>query len=186
MPIIKELDELASIAKVKPEDVSLLCVVGSVVYGVAGPESDVDYLLVSNSAADALILKDDVDIVVKNTSTFMECIRTGSVFFLEGLFSPPEFSLVKKISSPAINKNAVAISALEKSQSDFKKGMATENPKKVFHSLRVLDYGYQIVSQGKIVSFQSVVDLYEEILTSPNLAEFSPLHEEYCARLRGV
>jgi len=184
MPIIKEQDELVAIAKAKSKDVVLLCVMGSVVYGVAGPESDVDYLLVSDSASDALILKEEVDIVVKNTTTFIEGVRAGSVFFIEGLFSPPEFSLVRRITTPPINKTAVAVSALERAQSDFKKGMATENPKRVFHALRVLDYGHQIVSQGKIVSFLSVADLYEDIMTSPDLSEFSALYEEYCERLK--
>lgn len=165
------LAEVLRIGRAQEEEVDLVVVVGSHVYGLAGPESDVDFLMVTKKPlGSGLILQNSVDVVVKSRDDFLSSLDSGSIFSFEGLFAPPEFSLLRRLDyvrSP--DRKKVAESALERSRSDYKKGTRTNDPKRVFHAIRVLDFAHQILTLGSIHNFKSVNYLYEEILTSPEL-----------------
>jgi len=179
------LDEVLRTGQVQEGEVDLLVVVGSQVYGLAGPESDVDFLMVTKEpTGSTLILQNNIDIVVKSRGDFLSSLDSGSVFSFEGLFTPPEFSLLRKLNyARSPDRKKVAESALERSRSDYKKGTRTNDPKKVFHSIRVLDFAHQILTQGSIRNFKSVNYLYEEILTSPDLSLTAEAYSAYEKRV---
>lgn len=73
--------------------------------------------------------------------------------------------------------------------------------KSLWHSLRMIDFGFQIATTGQIYDYQSCNDLYKEIESDYNLIDdydnandfwsflhkkYKPIHNQYMSKLRSV
>lgn len=159
---------------------------GSVVYGTATPGiSDEDFVVV----LDDCNIKDETQCQVDNCQyTFypeemwQQMIKDNNVCAMECLMLPDEF--VVKDSGYTFN-NLWSVVKPEKIREQFsatasnswvkcKKKLTVEKDfapriakKSLWHSLRLLMFGIQILKYGKIIDFQCANDLYDEIVNNP-------------------
>jgi len=193
------VDTLTSILRVDAKDVRLACRVGSRVYGTAGPTSDEDFLVVLAKPGQKqdLAFADGINIVVHGIGTFQQALDDQSVFALEGFFAPSEHVLVpaKPPFKYSLDRKKLAISATEKSQADWQKGIKKflDEPgasrKKLFHSLRVPAFALQIIKTGKLTDFTVANAWFEDIMTGPDdnvdwyAEQFGKVRESLCTEL---
>ena len=166
--------------------------VGSRVYGTATPESDHDFVLVLNEATcrNELIHHPNVNVTVRGLLAFNGAIREGNIFTLECVFAPGP-AVLKSLSTlpSSIEERArrqVGFSAVERADSDFKKGIKTNNSKRIYHAFRVLDFAQQIMDCGRIRDFTTAKQIYEDVMTEPRPLEeaFSKSFEDRRGLLR--
>lgn len=145
---------------------------GSRVYGTNRPDSDYDYVRVCGEQETS----DDTNISYYTPESFqskldnmdiqaMECYflddqRLDKIEDYKFTFKLDKVALRRSISATANNswvkgKKRLIIEA------DYDKMIAI---KSVFHSIRILDFGIQIASQGKITNYGSMNFLWEDIL----------------------
>lgn len=63
--------------------------------------------------------------------------------------------------------------------------MKIDDPTRVYHAFRVLDYALQVVRTGVIADFRSAQALYEMVMTEPRSLDkaFSKLFQLHCSSL---
>ncbi|MBK8253745.1 MAG: nucleotidyltransferase domain-containing protein [Polyangiaceae bacterium] len=185
-----ELRSLLALLRRPQTDVRLAVRVGSRVYQTAGPQSDVDYLVVLNAPdhkAD-LLFGPNINVTLHGTRSFEKALNEGSVYAFEALFAPAPHRLVftPQPFSYKFNPPNIVASAVARSKSDFEKAKKTypDEPnaarKKLFHSLRILLFARELVETAKLTRFDAAKDVFEEIMSHP-ATTFEPLGAEFGA-----
>jgi len=138
---------------------------GSRVYGTATPESDYDYIIVAQNFFDSC----NVNIHVYTVEQFRLLLERHDIQALECIFAPAMFKIKEhypyfKIDEIDKAKLRVAISTIaSNSWVKAKKKLTVSGDysvelgiKSAFHSLRILDFGIQIASSGRIQNYGSM------------------------------
>lgn len=179
---------------------------GSQVYGTATEKSDYDYIVIleDNTPEPNLITyfpNQKVELIFYSKSEWVRRAQENDCDFLECYFLPedkkiketfiPEFKLVKeKIRS---NFSAKASNSWVK----CKKKLTVEkdyNPyigkKSLWHSLRLIRFGIQILKYGKITDYSELNYLYKEIAFNESndweyyKSKYQPLYNSYKTEFR--
>ena len=133
---------------------------GSRVYGTFTEDSDYDYIEVVDIYYPPL----DTNTHVFTISSFQAALDNHDITVLEAYFLPDEMIFIKELNfSFTLNKFKLRESISTISSNSFVKGkkkltITGDYDKKlgiksVFHSLRILDFGIQIATDGKIVDY---------------------------------
>lgn len=162
-------------------DVLNIYMYGSRVYGVATEISDYDFVM---------IVKDEVyttdkysdgncDFNIYSKSQWIEMAKENNLTFCECYFLPNEFK-IKEEFIPEFNINTTKLRAsfssiASNSWVKCKKKLIIEKDfapyigkKSIWHSFRILMFGIQILSKGRIYDYTEANFLYDEIINNEN------------------
>jgi predicted nucleotidyltransferase len=189
--------DLASLLRLlKRPDVALLVPVGSRVYGTARPDSDHDFLAVVESGRDDLLYAPDVNVTVKARASFEQALRDHSMFAMEAHFAPTR--LVEGSFPFKLDRRALWSAVEKKSAEDFAKAEKrydeepTAMAKKLFHSVRVVDFGVQLCERGRLEDFMVSAPVWAAVSAQIGAdwaelcAAVAPSREARLERLRGL
>ena len=167
---------------------------GSRVYGTASPESDYDYIIVMDDSVhdqDSLSSSyHNFNATIYGLTSFTEKLNLHKISALECWFLPAlkvlkfthvdiKFSLNKKILRESISEKASHSWVKAKKKFEVIQDRNIYVAKKsLFHSLRIIDFGIQIASKGKIEDYSSSNYLWEEIYTNP-AEHWEPYKDQY-------
>ena len=167
---------------------------GSFVYGTFTPnKSDIDYIVILPDTYKNLDKQQfengNNQYSFYTKSTWQQKLDNNDVDAIETYFLPPQF-IVKEaeffhtyIIPEKIRDNFSRVSS--NSFVKCKKKWEVENSfnprvakKSLWHSLRIVDFGIQILSHGKIVNYSSLNHLYNDIVNS-EINEWKYYKEKY-------
>lgn len=170
---------------------------GSYVYGtyIEGI-SDKDYIIiVPDTEKNEQFKYENVDYNIYTESEWIKKIKNNDIECLECTFLDKKYIVKESKQYPLkINKELVRKNISSVASNSFvkcKKKLIIKdsyNPrigkKSLWHSIRLLDFGAQIMNYGKIINYQSANKYYEQILNSPDdwnyLKEhFQPIYNKY-------
>ncbi len=143
---------------------------GSRVYGSTTINSDWDYIVVAKMYFDP----EDINIHVFTEKQFQLALNRCDIQPLECLFCDDQFKIKETIKFDAdIIKTELRRSISTITSNSWVKGkkklIVTGDYdqhlalKSIFHSLRILDFGIQIASEGRIVNYSSMNYIYNDI-----------------------
>ena len=176
-----------------PKDSSLIPY-GSVVYGTATEQSDIDLQII---LSDKEFKKEDwknklahrnFDLHVWSQSEFTEALNEHKVFAMECIYWPKVLwfrdglNFVHKPSKKKLREefSRVASNSWVKAkkklivEADYNEYIAK---KSIFHSFRILDFGIQIAESGSIIDYSSMNHILEELHTLP--ADWDTIDEAF-------
>lgn len=166
-------EQIESILKSKHIEALNLYLYGSQVYGTARKSSDYDLVVISQQPPeDQMVIRTpqmELNLNFYTPEKFQELVSRHYIVALECLSST---ALKATLSfSFKLDLSTLRESISEKSSHSFvkaKKKMEVEQDiltgkKSLFHSLRILDFGIQIATHGKIVDFTKANPYWEEI-----------------------
>ena len=146
---------------------------GSYVYGTNDSESDIDYILVVDYQGDGekQLNIDRLNINSYSINCFQSMVNNHEVSALECIFLPEKFKIEIHPINFFLNIEKLRRSFSEKSSNSWvkaKKKIDIHNEyrlgrKSLFHSLRILMFGIQIIKYGKIVNYQEANWILEKI-----------------------
>lgn len=166
---------------------------GSRVYGTNHEKSDYDFVVVMNRDIDD---KDslessyhNINVTIYNELSFQDKLNQHKIGALECYFLPQDkllknegkfkFILSKNILRESISEKASKSWVKSKKKFEVVQDRNVYIAKKsLFHSLRIIDFGIQIASKGKIEDYSSCNHLWEEIYTNP-ADTWQPYKEQY-------
>lgn len=143
---------------------------GSQIYGTASSKSDWDFLVVSDYSEKI------EGITFESTESFLEKLKTHDIRTLECILANEQFkieseSFKQKTNNWNLDLNLLRIGVSSKASNSWvkaKKKIEVENEpylglKSLFHSLRMIDFGIQIATHGRIVDYSSSNHYWQEI-----------------------
>lgn len=143
---------------------------GSKVYGTITEQSDDDYIVVVKEQKERHygIHNDEVNIHVYSDASFQKLLEQHDITALECIFSQETtYDFQLDLHKLRRSISAVASNSFVKCKKKLMPGK-DYNPyigkKSLFHSMRILDFGIQIATFGRIVDFSSSNDLFHEIM----------------------
>lgn len=169
---------------------------GSRVYGTAKEDSDKDFILIKEDGEKEQFSHQMLfDVTYENTVysivEFQKLLDDHEISALECYFLPKEFRLKDSaIFSFVLDKAKLRHSLSKKSSNSWvkaKKKFEVEadrdiyaGKKSLFHSFRILDFGIQIATTGKINDYGSQNSLFKEIMrnTSEVWEDYQSLYKE--------
>lgn len=144
---------------------------GSIVYGCATPDSDTDYIVVVESDDDNLyysVNEGDADYTVYSEKRFIKRIQEHHISALECIFQSDNDPYIKyfKLNHEALRReiSAVSSNSFVKCKKKMRDGEDYIGKKSMFHSLRILMFGIQIATHGKIVDYTCANTLLTTIM----------------------
>jgi len=180
---------------------------GSTVYGTNVKGSDEDIITVLTRVNDRhQIIDREVDgrmfsFVTHDKTSFQRGLWAHEIYALECYWLPDAKVLKypKEDWDFKLNLEHLRISLSEKTshswvkaKKKFGEGDIVRGKKSLFHSLRILKFGIQIATEGKLVNYQDGVDLWWEIYTNPSLfwtdyeKLYKKLHNELSSKFRSL
>lgn len=160
---------------------------GSRLYGTAGPDSDWDFIVIGDETRQLAI--GDINVNSYTDEDFQALVADHDITALECLSQEPE---PLTIDLPILRASISAKAS--HSWVKAKKLLTIENDvyraqKSLFHSLRILDYGYQLATMNRITCFDDVGYYWEEILKlEPNWETwqtvFKPIYNQLATDFR--
>ncbi len=200
-------DYVSLLIKIGPKefpdkDVRAVYRTGSQVYGTATPTSDEDFVVVLDSlkAKQDLLFRTNINVVVHTAKSFQEALDKHNIFALECFFLPPEH----RLKTPKVpfkfkcNRKKLVDAAISVSNTDYEKAKKIFETKpliakkKLFHSLRIPIFAYEILQNGHLVNYGAANYLWNEINdpTSRDLtwnvfnAAYGDLRQQLCQDLQ--
>lgn len=150
------------------EDILKVYPYGSIVYGCSTEKSDSDYIVVVDSEEHLYysVQEDNADYTVYSKKAFIERIREHHITALECIFQSEDDPFLKYFvyDSEALRRSVSAISAnsISKCRKRMLSGDDYSGRKSIFHAVRIVMFGIQIATYGKIIDY-SVANHYLEI-----------------------
>lgn len=132
---------------------------GSVVYGTESEKSDIDYIAVVDSKENLYynVSTEYADYTVYSESEFINQIKNHHISVMECIFQSEDDPYVKhfELDYAKLRRaiSSVASNSFGKCGKKLKQGDYYIGKKSLFHSLRILDYGIQIATYGKILDY---------------------------------
>lgn len=155
---------------------------GSTVYRTNTNNSDEDFIAVVKSEEPmAYNVKGDVDYLVYSEGMFIEAIKEHKIDVLECIFLDNEdpyreyFRLDLKLLRKEIS--SVSSNSYVKCKKKLQDGEVYIGLKSLFHSLRILDFGIQIVKYGEIKDYTSSNKHLNDIMSIGG--NWDTLHNKY-------
>lgn len=179
---------------------------GSRVYKTNNSKSDNDYIIVmkagileSGAFRDNAISNDDKSIqgIVYSRGGFQDAINNYDMGALECIFLEDQYilkntwpfklnklikrDLIKKVISKASNSWHIA-------KQQYKDGNIEHAKKGVWHALRILEFGEQIVKHNKIINYSSCNKLKDEIDSDNNfkINDYVIIRDSFIKTLRNI
>ena len=161
------------------DDARILCAFryGSRVYGTHRADSDHDFIVIAEGVDDGREYREgDLNIHTYTPGHFAGQVQQHRISALECLFLPPDMILRSTLSFPLVLGRASLRSEISaKASHSFvkaRKKLEVENEvlagrKSLFHALRILDFGIQMASHGRISDYGSSNELFAEIMDGP-------------------
>lgn len=145
---------------------------GSNVYGTANKNSDIDYIYIFDAPErlEEQMLSGGTNINCYSILFFQDLLFTHDVSALECLFLPKEFKIELHKFDFNLDLDKLRCSFSSKSSNSWEKAKKKIEvhkeyylgQKSLFHSLRILDFGIQIATKGKI-DFTNANHYWEKI-----------------------
>jgi hypothetical protein len=161
---------------------------GSQVYGTSRPDSDFDFILVGSALnAREEKISGNVNVHIHTTDVFKDDLMRHDIHNLECHFAPDWAKLQVKepFDKFQLNTNKVKQSVLSESFSSWKKakmkiheGDIHKGIKSLWHSLRMLMFGIDICTNGKITEWDRANSMWR-VLDSCDQYEWSYFKKEY-------
>lgn len=143
---------------------------GSKVYWTDTKESDSDFILVVKSDDDNLeysVNQLDTNCIIYSEGMFIKKIQEHHIDALECIFQREydDYVLYFKLDKSKLRKaiSSVSSNSYVKCKKKLAQGDIRVGKKSLFHSLRVLDFGIQIATYGKIIDYSRANSYYNEI-----------------------
>jgi predicted nucleotidyltransferase len=181
------LKTLISKAKLNENDLVAVYCYGSRVYGNYNAHSDYDFIVVTKNKPNEQYSDNLININFYTPEEHQARLDEHEISALECLFLAPEFVWFEKTKFKFkldLNKLRHALSA--KSSNSWvkaKKKLTVEKDydfnvgrKSLFHSMRIITFGIQIATDGKITNYSASNDLYSEIM---DCYTWDEMFEEY-------
>jgi hypothetical protein len=153
------------------DNVLNIYIFGSHVYGTSNDNSDVDCIMVVNKFFDSM----DINIHVYTVEQFELLLKRCDIQALECMFADKKWILkwdhcfkLKEVDKQALRQSISTITSNSWVKGKKKLTVAGDYDlllalKSIFHSLRILDYGIQIATSGRIQNFGSMNYVLEDI-----------------------
>lgn len=186
----------------RDEHVVALYPYGSHVYGTAVEGSDEDYITVLKYMPERhqIITRDNKAFVIHDQTSLQRGIWAHEPYALETYFLSPDRHLKHIPWDFKLNLHALreafsqkASHSMVKAKKKFEvEGDLKRGKKSLFHSLRILNFGIQVATKGKIVDFSAANDFWWEIYTNPSekwedyQKTYRPVYNGLCTQFREV
>jgi len=168
-------DEIISLCNIRPFKVNNIFLYGSRVYGTAHSDSDYDLLVVGGNLLERQELhKGKFNIHIIIPTKFEENLRGHDVHMLECIWAPDFAIILNKrnfLKEFTLDKKKLKKKLLSQSHQSWMNGKRKiietdlhRGSKSIWHSIRILQFGIQIVKHGRINDFQEANKLYTEIV----------------------
>jgi len=176
--IDKNIDEIKAdilaLTGLHPSKLRNIYVFGSRVYGTYTINSDIDLIVIACSMAVNQEIHEGIyNIHITTPDAFKEQLDNHDVHCLECIYAPREAQIMAtidylkdfKLDMGQLKKMLISQSAWawSKAQRRIEKGNIIGGAKSLFHSLRILNFGIQIVNSGKITNFRKANHFWDEI-----------------------
>lgn len=181
--------EIISLTGIHPLKVKNVYLYGSRVYGTAEEQSDYDFIVVASSLNEATeIRKKNFNIHIHTPDKFRKDLFDHDIKSFECIFAPDFARLQEKVQyndkNFILKPKQLKYKLMSQSFWSFKKAKKNINGvddyiglKSLFHSLRILDFGIQILKYGTIKDFSSANWIWNEIKDSEE--DWEVLKERY-------
>lgn len=203
MKMLSYKDLLPMIPGVKDADVLAVYPYGSRVYGTSKPRSDYDFIIITkNLTTDTLGLSNHIHATIYSLRDYEQRLREHEISILECMSLPRE-RMVKALVHPqldTINLHTLRESISAKSSLSLvkaKKKLTLYDDKEskyiglksLFHSLRMIRFGSQIATHGRIIDYGECNELYDQMMNDPLdwdflLEKYKPLHNKWMTEFR--
>lgn len=170
---------------------------GSYVYGtyIEGV-SDKDYIIIVPDTAKSEQFKyENIDYNIYTESEWINKMKNNDIECLECSFLDKRYILKEtKKFDLNVDKDLIRKNISSTASNSFvkcKKKLTVQDSysprigkKSLWHSIRLLDFGTQIMNFGKIVNYQSVNNIYSQIMEAPDnwnylKEQFQPIYNKY-------
>lgn len=199
----KEL--MSQLPEINDSDILAVYPYGSRVYGTSKPISDYDFIIITkNLSQDTISLTNHVHATLYSHAEYIQRLDEHEISILECMSLPQEM-MVKCIIHPQlaeIDSAKLRVSISSKSSNSWVKAMKKIKLyddkqsnyiglKSLFHSLRMIRFGIQIITHGKIVDFGECNELYDQILNDPLdwdylSNKYKPIHNAWMSEFRTI
>lgn len=185
--VTPSIEDIVSLTDIPLYKVWNAYVFGSRVYGTNRENSDYDIILIASSLdARKEIKNEEFNIHIITPDLFMDDLNMYKMVPLECIYSP-SCARIQEKSSYSIDVDPLKLkkyilaqsnSSWVKAKFKLNEGDIFRGLKGVFHSLRILDFGIQILKKGKINDFSHANHFWEEINDS-NQVEWKYFQKKY-------
>lgn len=195
-------ERLLGVLRKRDDQVLAIYPYGSHVYGTNVEGSDEDFITVLKYMPERhqIIERENLSFVIHDQTSLQRGIWAHEPYALETYFLPKERHIKHIPWDFRYNAHALREAFSQKAshafvkakkkidvERDFKRGK-----KSLFHSLRILNFGIQIATKGKIVDYQAANDHWWEIWTNPSdkwedyIKVYRPIYNGLCTDFRKV
>lgn len=203
MKMLSYKELLGLLDGISDKDVLAVYPYGSRVYGTSKPMSDYDFIIITkNITRDTLGLSNHVHATIYSLKDYMQRLEDHEISILECMSLPKEM-MVKSLIHPQlkeINLEKLRHSISGKSSNSLVKANKKLKLyddrqshyiglKSMFHSLRMIRFGIQIATHGKIVDYGECNELYDQMLNETLdwdflFAKYKPYHNAWMTEFR--
>jgi predicted nucleotidyltransferase len=190
------IQDVLTITGLLPHRVKNIYIFGSRVYGTYTINSDYDIIVLANSMfLNHEIYEHNYNVHVTTPDSFEDQLRQHDIHCLECIFGPSsaqvkiEIDYLPKLQMKTGQLKKMIISqsswAWTKAQKRIEKGNIIGGAKSLFHSLRILNFGHQIMRFGKIIDFSLANEIWKELRDSEDL-EWNQYQQKWMPKRRGM
>lgn len=184
-----ELNEILHRAKLNLNDLVSVYAYGSRVYGNARKNSDYDFVIITTNKKTEQFSDKLININFFTPEEHQKRLNEHEISALECYFLSDKFILLERSEYFTFKLDLVKLrhSLSAKSSNSWvkaKKKLTVEKDydfdigrKSLFHSIRIIDFGIQIATHGKIIDYGSCNALYNDIMSKYD--SWDSLFEEY-------
>jgi ERCC4-related helicase len=195
---------LEEINRIRPFDGSHITLYpyGSRIYGTATEKSDYDFICVCGIKCAYEVKFSFGDVTYYTETEFINALEEHEISVLECAWIKPIIDELHMVIRPLIDKAKLRAAISAKASNSWVKckkklTVGSVEPKEddreiglksLFHAFRILDFGYQIATQEKIVSYSSVNYIWDELkdftgtwdqLNEKYKVQFNKAHSEF-------
>lgn len=167
-------EEIIAFTELHPSKIRNIYIYGSRVYGTNTVNSDTDVIVTACSMHVNYEMNNGTyNVHITTPDSFEDQLRQHDIHCLECIYAPKDAQILItnnyadnfKIHVPQLKKMLLSQSAWawSKAQRRIEKGNIIGGAKSLFHSLRILKFGIQILRHKKIVDFKEANYLWEDI-----------------------
>ncbi len=165
-----DLKEISEITKIHHSRLVGVYVFGSTVYGTNNYNSDIDLVVIGKSLKNNYEIKHEhYNIHIQTPDQFQEDLKNNLVRPIECVLSDKRFKILDPNYELTLYKDRLIHNFINTSKNAWEKGRYKLNNgeiflglKNLFHSLRISNFGLQVLREGKI-NYQSCNELWLEI-----------------------
>ena len=190
------LEEITNISGLESHKIRNIYIYGSRIYKTHTVNSDYDAIVIACSMyLNHEIYDNNYNIHITTPDSFADQLKQHDIHCLECIFAPDNAQIYSKIDylkdfkfdAGQLKKMILSQStwAWTKAQKRIEKGNIIGGAKSLFHSLRILNFGLQIMEFGKIVNFSASNETWN-ILRDCNSFEWNSYQDTWIPVRKGL